>query len=219
MRPGPPDFPKNWPYIPFLKVSSYSPTITPAHKTVLQTRPKESPEVPATTTLGLCPLVKITPITTPSHPACGQSGLFATKDLKPGTFILQYLGVIHTSPPPPESSTAPVIDRHADSDYDLSLDRELRIGIDADERGNEARFINDYRGVAERANAEFKEVWDERRKERGMGVWVLGEWKSGKWKGIKKGEEILVSYGRGFWGARKEVEENGEKDDFSSLRI
>jgi len=112
-----------------------------------------------------------------------------------------------------------VIDPHADSDYDLNLDRELGIGIDADERGNEARFINDYRGVAERANAEFKEVWDERRKERGMGVWVLGERKSGKWKGIKRGEEILVSYGRGFWGARKKVEEDGEKDDFSSLRI
>ncbi len=80
----------------------------------------------------------------------------------------------------------------------------MGIGIDADMWGNEARFINDYRGITERPNAEFREVWGERRKERGMGVWVLPEGKSGKGKGIKKGEEILVSYGRGFWGARKE---------------
>jgi SET domain-containing protein len=140
--------------------------------------------------------VRITPITSPTHPAHGQSGLFAARDLKPGTFILQYLGEIHA--PALEAS-----DVHANSDYDLSLDREQGIGIDANRRGNEARFINDYRGIADRPNAEFKEVWDERRKERGMGVWVLGEGKSGKGKGLRKGEEILVSYGRGFWGARK----------------
>jgi hypothetical protein len=58
-------------------------------------------------------------------------------------------------------------------------------------------------GVADRPNAGFREVWDERRGERGMGVCVLPEGKSGKGRGIKKGEEILVSYGRGFWGARK----------------
>lgn len=29
---------------------------------------------------------------------------------------------------------------------------------------------------------------------------------SGVFKGVGKGEEILVSYGRGFWGARREDE-------------
>jgi hypothetical protein len=100
-------------------------------------------------------------------------------------------------------------DPHTNSDYDLSLDREMGIGIDADRKGNEARFINDYRGIAEKPNAEFKEVWDEKSGERGMGVWVLPEGRSGKGKGIRKGEEILVSYGRGFWGARSR-EEGGE---------
>jgi SET domain-containing protein len=142
----------------------------------------------------------------PNHPrANGESGLFATKDLKPGTFILQYLGRIHTSSPSERDS-------HSTSDYDLSLDREHGIGIDAKLWGNEARFINDYRGVAERPNAEFKEIWDERRKERGIGVFVLPEGKTrsakGREKGIRKGEEILVSYGKGFWGARKGVEED-----------
>lgn len=79
--------------------------------------------------------------------------------------------------------------------------------------GNEARFINDYRGVADRPNAEFREIWDDRRGERGMGVWVLGGGK-GREKGVRKGEEILVSYGRGFWDARKEVEGmEGEEDE------
>jgi hypothetical protein len=188
-----------------LCIPLYSKSLTPEHLSSLRARPNDAISIPSDTPLGPCPLVKITPIDTPSHPANGQHGLFAAKDLKPGTFILQYLGEIHISlPPTPDSSESTAIDLHATSDYDLSLDREMGIGIDADMWGNEARFINDYRGIAERPNAEFREVWDERRKERGMGVFVLPEGKSKQGKGIKKGEEILVSYGRGFWGARKE---------------
>lgn len=64
------------------------------------------------------------------------------------------------------------------------------------------------------ANAEFREVWDGRpgRGERCMGVWVLPAGKAKKNQGIKKGEEILVSYGRGFWGARTGGEEDEELD-------
>jgi hypothetical protein len=207
MTPKSDALPKNWPpNLPYLTTPSYSPSITPEYLSNLRARPNNAISIPPNTPKGPSPLVKITSITAPSHPANGQHGLFAAKDLKPGTFILQYLGEIHISLPPTsetsQSSTA--IDPHTNSNYDLSLDREMRIGIDADKRGNEARFINDYRGIAERPNAEFREVWDERRKERGMSVWVLPEGKSKQGKGIKKGDEILVSYGRGFWGARKE---------------
>lgn len=157
---------------------------------------------------GPCSLVKISLISSSTHPAHGQYGLFAAKDLKPGKFVLQYLGEIHPSAGSSAETveTTPDIsnvDRHSKSDYDLSLDRELGIGIDADRMGNEARFINDYRGISDRPNVEFKEIWDERRKERGMGVWVLVEGKSGKGKGVRKGEELLVSYGKGFWTARR----------------
>jgi hypothetical protein len=207
--------PKNWPSnIPYLTTPIHSKSLTSTHTASLQTRSNDSQDVPANAPKGPCLLVKITPISTPSHPANGQCGLFATKDLKPGSFILQYLGEIHASNSASSTtySTSPVLtpkaDPHANSDYDLSLDREHGIGIDADKRGNEARFINDYRGIAERPNAEFKEIWDERRKERGMGVWVLREGKNSKAKGIRKGEEILVSYGRGFWGARKGGDED-----------
>lgn len=176
----------------------------------LRTRPNDTSDIPPNTPKGPCQLVKITLISTPSHPANGESGLFATKDLKPGTFILQYLGEIHASLA--SSISDADIDPHAHSNYDLSLDREHGIGIDAAKMGNEARFINDYRGIAERPNAEFKEIWDERRKERGMAVCVLKDGKNSKGKGIRKGEEILVSYGRGFWGARKSGGEVGDGD-------
>jgi len=203
MPPKAEGVPKNWPpALPYLRTPSHSSSLTPDHISSLRKRPNDTLSIPANTPKGPCPLVKITPITTPSHPANGQSGLFAAKDLKPGTFILQYLGEIHPTTSVHPDGSLPV-DPHANSNYDLSLDRELGLGIDADKRGNEARFINDYRGVADKPNAEFKEIWDERRKERGMGVWVLPEGKSGKGKGVRKGEEILVSYGRGFWGARK----------------
>ncbi|CAK5280089.1 unnamed protein product [Mycena citricolor] len=52
-------------------------------------------------------------------------------------------------------------DEREESDYDLSLFRsnDVSIGIDASRVGNEARFVNDYRGVPaqERANAAFVE--------------------------------------------------------------
>jgi hypothetical protein len=201
--------PKNWPLaLPYLTAPSYSPSLTPDYNSFLRTPPKDAIPIPANTPKGPCSLARITPIVTPSHPANGQCGLFAVKDLKPGTFILQYLGEIHVSVLPTTSTdSSTTVDPHANSNYDLSLDRELGLGIDADKKGNEARFINDYRGIADKPNAEFKEIWDERRKERGIGIWVLPEGKSGKGKGVRKGEEILVSYGRGFWGARKSVED------------
>ncbi|RFU35139.1 hypothetical protein B7463_g1217, partial [Scytalidium lignicola] len=201
--------PKNWPSnVSYITAPVLSKSLTSSHINQLRCAGKDHAIVPQNNPKGLCNLVKITPITSPPHPAYGQYGLFATKDLKPGMFILRYLGEIHPSTESPNepldtSTGVSDVDRHAKSDYDLSLDRELGLGIDAEKMGNEARFINDYRGVAEKPNVEFKEIWDEVRRERGMGVWVLGEGKSGKGKGVRKGEELLVSYGRGFWAARK----------------
>lgn len=103
---------------------------------------------------------------------------------------------------------------YAQSDYDLWLDREADLAVDAARAGNEARFVNDYRGVpgrgAKKANAEFRVVWDVRRGERGMGVFVLraGKRAVGRARvvGVAQGEEVLVSYGRGFWQGRREEE-------------
>lgn len=154
-----------------------------------------------------CPTVQIRPVTLPSHPANGQCGLFATKHLPPGSFILPYVGRIHTNASD---------DTDAESDYDLSMDRELGVSVDASKVGNEARFMNDYRGVADSPNAEFRDCWVQlpaaqgqkrSRWERRIGVFALSAGKAGKRiRGIQPGEEILVNYGRSFWKERQQVQ-------------
>lgn len=67
--------------------------------------------------------------------------------------------------------------------------------VDAACMGNEARFINDYRGIKPKPNAIFKEgrsSWGELR----MSIWSDSEV-------IRKGDEILVSYGKSWWRARQ----------------
>ncbi|KAJ9649103.1 hypothetical protein H2199_001017 [Coniosporium tulheliwenetii] len=118
----------------------------------------------------------------------GQYGLFAARDLPPDSFVLLYVGHVHGAE-----------DADARSDYDLCLDGEMGVGVDAARGGNEARFVNDYRGIEDGGpNAEFREVWVERGQgtgkvvEKGMGVFVLSAGKSGRRaKGIVKGKEIL----------------------------
>jgi hypothetical protein len=140
--------------------------------------------------------VRIKPISNASHPAHGQYGLYATQHLPPSSFILPYLGFVHDQTGLDESS-----------DYDLSLDRELEIGVDASKMGNEARFMNDYRGISTGPNAEFRDVLVDVGfgiAEKRMGVFVLSAGKSGKRaKGIASGEEILINYGKGFWAERQ----------------
>jgi hypothetical protein len=193
--------PKNWPStLPYLLQPSYSPHLTKSQLEALKTRTSDlTDEVPAQLQRGPSAVAKISPITTASHPAYPQAGLFAARNLPARSFILPYYGVIHSSLPPHSAA-------HESSDYDLWLDRESGVAVDAEKAGNEARFVNDYRGVKERPNAEFREVWDPRRGERCMAVFVLPAGKDARKGdvGIRKGEEILVSYGKGFWGKRKE---------------
>lgn len=202
--------PKNWPKsLPYLDSPAYSSALSIAQLQSLRSRPGDIlaeglREIPRDVKPGPCANVKITPITDALHPACGQAGLFATRALPAGSLILPYVGELH-----PADAAA-----HSSSDYDLWLDRSGDVAVDAARMGNEARFVNDYRGVpgVVRPNAEFGEVWDVRRGEKGMAVFVLPAGKKAKGKGgggIAKGQEILVSYGRGFWEKRRE---EGEED-------
>lgn len=121
--------------------------------------------------------------------------------------MLPYYGVVHSSVPPHSAA-------HEKSDYDLWLDRDGALAVDAERAGNEARFVNDFRGVAARPNCEFRECWDLRRGEKCMAVFVLPAGKNAGKKaaaGVAKGEEILVSYGKGFWSKRRD-ELEGEGD-------
>lgn len=190
--------PKGWPDgIRYLWAPSYSKRLGKCKlDALLLSKPGLSSANTVFTTRGPYTNVKITPIASTSHPAHGQYGLYATQHLPPDSFILPYLGYVHDQ-----------TDLDETSDYDLSLDRELGLGVDASKMGNEARFINDYRGISAGPNAEFRDVLVDVGfgiVEKRTGVFVLNSGKSGKRaKGIGRGEEILVSYGKGFWAERQ----------------
>jgi hypothetical protein len=198
--------PKQWPEgRTYLTKLVYSRTISSSDLQQLNDKPPSTEAIISST--GPCSMVRITPISAPDHPAQGQFGLFAAQHLSAGSFILFYLGFVHSEH-----------DADATSNYDLSLDRELGVGVDATTMGNEARFINDYRGInSSGPNAEFKEVWADVGNglvEKRMAVYVSPAGKSGKRAmGIGKGQEILVSYGKGFWRERNTVDVGVESTD------
>ncbi|TGJ83524.1 hypothetical protein E0Z10_g5234 [Xylaria hypoxylon] len=207
--------PKNWlSSVPYLSQPSFAPHVTKAQQESLRIRsPDLTAIIPSNFPRGPCPLVRIIPISDPSHPANGQAGLFAARHLEPGALILPYYGLIHSSLPP-HSLT------HDKSDYDLWLNKEAGVAVDAEKAGNEARFVNDYRGVRERPNAEFRQCWDVRSGQQCMAVFVLPAGKNTPMKagacGIAKGTEILVSYGKGFWAKRREEHEETVGQDIQA---
>ncbi|KAK0640869.1 hypothetical protein B0T16DRAFT_418595 [Cercophora newfieldiana] len=243
-----PKLPKNWPpNLPYLSHPSHSPALSPSHLSALKTPPKSEPPlptIPKSLNPGPSPNVLILPISDPSHPANGQHGLFAARDLAPGELIVVYLGEVHPAGDP----------RHETSDYDLWLDREVDVAVDACDMGNEGRFVNDYRGVPDFGatsysgggggrgkngkgkggwkdkegkrrgpNAEFREVWDGRFGERGMGVFVLPVRKRAVGRervvGIGRREEVLVSYGKGFWEGRTEGDGDGKVEEGVGVEV
>ncbi|GAM82414.1 hypothetical protein ANO11243_003930 [Dothideomycetidae sp. 11243] len=217
--------PRNWPDgISFISDQAYSPAVDATLLQKLHTPTASTASWPKISSKdGLsspCKRVTITSIAADatSHPARGQHGLFAATHLPPDSFIVLYVGLVHTGAE---------ADTNAASDYDLSLDRDLGLAVDAADLGNEARFVNDYRGIADAPNAEFRDCWvqmlppsetpssssssSSRRWERRMGVFVLGKGKAGKRvRGISPGQEILVNYGRTFWRERNKAEEEGD---------
>ncbi|KAL8340838.1 hypothetical protein RB601_006773 [Gaeumannomyces tritici] len=290
--------PKNWPAdIPYLYTPRHSPALTKSQLAAIRIPPAQAaaPNTTAPSTIprslrrGPCPAVEIRTITDPRHPAAGQRGLFAARRLEPGALVLPYLGEVHpgtvAEPPQPQKDDGGQQRQqqqysYAESDYDLWLSRDADVAVDAARCGNEARFVNDYRGVpgAVRANAEFREVWDPRPQPRprapapaadGGGETeapgerlpvVAGEWtmavfvlpvgkkalarqqellqqlqqkrgkgsrggagpgggrKDGPLGGINEGEEILVSYGKGFWEKRRQESEAGGRGEQEELQ-
>ncbi|KAI9490575.1 hypothetical protein BDB00DRAFT_768581 [Zychaea mexicana] len=126
--------------------------------------------------------IKIKKIMDKSHPCCGAYGLYAAQTLQPRQLILDYLGVV-------EYQT-----------YDPTSDYVLRFGtdlsIDAAKYGNEARFCNDFRGIGSGPNVCFLNYMDENTRQIKVGIFVAGNSK------IRKGEELLVTYGKSFWTNR-----------------
>ena len=133
--------------------------------------------------------IKFCKISDKNHPAFGQFGAFASCTIKPGELIVEYLGVVKERTEQVDSSP-----------YALSF--APGIVVDALEAGNEARFVNDARGTGKEQNACFKTYWrltsgggkkkNAKRAERRIGYFCC------KTK-IRRGEEILTRYGKGFW--------------------
>ena len=176
--------PKNWPiHIQYTQSQSYHSSVSSAILSFVEGTVANSP-TKADQRENLRSSFIIQPISEPSHPVCGQYGLFATRKIAARVHIVDYIGEVHC-------------DDRPDSDYDMSLYRfhdGTSVGSDASRMGNEARFVNDYRGIRTKPNAEFRDgrsVSGELR----MSIWSLSE-------SIKKGDEIVVSYGKAWWNAR-----------------
>ncbi|KAI9818325.1 MAG: hypothetical protein M1832_004443 [Thelocarpon impressellum] len=188
-RPGTHLSPRNWPAgLRYLTSPEHSLSLTAVELSALRTDPTCPPRATTASRPPPSSLVRIMPVAAPAtHPALGQRGLFAARDLPPDAHVIDYMGFVHSA-----------VDADPRSTYDLSLDRDLGIAVDATHMGNEARFINDYRGIRDGPNADFRDRVEAG--ERRMCVFVLPLGKSGRGKrGIRKGEEICVSYGKGFW--------------------
>lgn len=202
--------PKQWPDdITFLTDLTYSDAVTSDLRTALSRTASSSTNwkcIPSESIKAPCELLEIRLVTDEKHPACGQRGLFAAQHLEPDAFLCLYLGHVHVDS---------MSDTDPHSDYDLSLDHELDLSVDAARSGNETRCANDYRGIAERPNAEFLDCFiqvpctkraEGVKWERRVGIFVLPAGKAGLRKqGVKAGEEVLVSYGKGYWESRRTV--------------
>ncbi len=130
---------------------------------------------------GPCKAVLVKAITDPQHPAHGSFGLFAASNIDARSYILDYTGIL----------------KHFDSESktsDYCLHFYGNYSIDAEKEGNEARFLNDYRGIGAHPIVQFDLYRDKEGQVR-MGIFSL------KTK-IKKGSEILINYGKGFWKER-----------------
>ncbi|KAF9124621.1 hypothetical protein BGW39_008079 [Mortierella sp. 14UC] len=131
----------------------------------------------------------------PTHPVLGSYGLFATRHLRPGTHLLDYISLV-------------VPDEHADPDSDHTLYLSNDLNLDASVHGNHGRFVNDFRGI--RTQQQGPNVgWDLYRDiETGqvrMGCKVL--------KMIRRGEEIVCTYGKAYWKSRGVVVTGEEWED------
>ncbi|KAJ6519487.1 SET domain protein [Mycena sanguinolenta] len=179
--------PQHWPpNIRYISACSYHSSVSKSTYEFLTTQP-DRPTASAVPAASGSSSVAIRRISDSSHPAFGQFGLFATKKIKPNIHIIDYIGEIHCE--------------ERESDYDLALFRsaDISVGVDASKMGNEARFVNDYRGtLQDKPNALFVEI---RRPSGELGIRIESS------RLIKKGEEILVSYGKAWWQARRTLDE------------
>eukprot|EP01119_Soliformovum_irregulare_P022556 TRINITY_DN7753_c0_g1_i2.p1 TRINITY_DN7753_c0_g1~~TRINITY_DN7753_c0_g1_i2.p1 ORF type:complete len:392 (+),score=71.86 TRINITY_DN7753_c0_g1_i2:48-1178(+) len=122
------------------------------------------------------PNVELKRIKSLTHPCYQELGVFAKRDLMAGEIVGYYTGVI-----------IPHQEDYNPSLYIFELNDHY--DIDAQDAGNEMRFMNDYRNIAERPNTEVQAPADVRSAK--CTVTTLTK--------IKEGQELLVDYGEAYW--------------------
>jgi SET domain-containing protein len=138
-------------------------------------------------------LVEIRIIQDPSHPCNGQRGLFALRDLPSGIFIGEYCGIaIH------QLDSEGLLNNQYLADYDNMYHNYAgHIRIDAQNIGNETRYINDFRGIKDSngaPNARFNKVWLDRMR---CMVEIIDF--------VPKDKEITVDYGEQYWSLKRHL--------------
>jgi SET domain-containing protein len=126
--------------------------------------------------------VIIRTINNPKHSAYLQKGLFASTYLKKNFMIGKYVGELISHSPRDQSYLYYVGHIHGNVYY-----------IDAKDYGNEMRYINDFRGIAERANVMFKRQITNNKDQFKVDVSVISL------RDIECDEELLIDYGDSFW--------------------
>lgn len=125
----------------------------------------------------------------PDHPAYPERGMYcALPHAPPGTWLLDYVGHVTSGE-----------DQDARSDYVSDFGERGELSCDAASYGNEARFLNDFRNTGRHPNVEFRLRRDGRGELR-QGVYVRGRREG--FDGVRRGEELLVSYGKSYWRGR-----------------
>lgn len=143
-------------------------------------------------------------ISDPDHPAFGEFGLYCSLPIaKPGEWLLDYVGKVSMGK-----------DQDKTSDYLSDFGERSELACDANTFGNEARFLNDFRNTGKHPNVEFNLRRDKYGELR-QGVFVKLQ-KDSKDKqifvGIRKDEELLVTYGKNYWRSR--IGDGGNLTDF-----
>lgn len=171
--------PKNWPVDGVVFISETEWKDRPIKYSQPEFKYKEIEKTDITPS-AISKAVKIQKINDPNHPVYPYYGLEAAQSIPAKSYILDYRGIVKDRAK--ESKT---------SDYILHFDEEY--SIDAEFRGNEGRFINDFRGVQDRPNVCFK-LYRTKNNIVSMGVFSIGK--------IRKGQELVVTYGKYFWTER-----------------
>lgn len=122
--------------------------------------------------------VKIKLIDDENHICSGQYGLFAFNKIQKFDVLGEYTGVISTNG-----------GRYVAGFKNLEYTNNF--GVDAQESGNELRFINDYRNINVKPNTILKNVYIDKRPK----ILVVAT------EDIEEDEELLLNYGLGYYNS------------------